>query len=82
MYIGIRSNPANYPVADPIPADAVVTMELAATPTRLGAMDETHQEQLVNWGYVICDAGLRSHVLSGAAPGSLPYPGSPISREA
>ena len=81
MYIGIRSNPANYPVADPIPADAVVTMELAATPTRLGAMDETHQEQLVNWGYVICDAGLRAHVLSGAAPGSLPYPGSPITRD-
>jgi NTE family protein len=79
MYIGIRSNPAHYPLADPLPADAAVTMELAATPTRLGAMDETVQEQLVNWGYVMCDVGLRGHVLSGAARGSLPYPGSPIS---
>jgi NTE family protein len=82
MYIGIRSGTADYPVADPLPADAAVTMKLAATPTRLGAMDETLQEQLVNWGYVICDAGLRAHVLSGAAPGRLPYPGNPISRDA
>ena len=37
-------------------------------------MDETLQERLVNWGYVICDTGLRAYVSAGAAPGHLPYP--------
>jgi NTE family protein len=45
-------------------------------------MDETHQKRLVNWGYVICDAGLRAHILEGEAPGHLPYPDSPISNDA
>jgi NTE family protein len=82
MYVGIRSHPADYPLPDPLPADPALTMELAATPTRLDAMDKTLQERLVNWGYVICDAGLRAYVLPGAAPGHLPYPESPISSEA
>ena len=79
MYVGIRSHIADYPLADPLPADSAVTMELAATPTRLEAMDETLQERLVNWGYVICDTGLRAHVLPDAAAGQLPYPDYPIS---
>ena len=82
MYVGIRSHLTDYPLADRLPADVAVTMELAATPTRLDAMDAPLQERLVNWGYVICDAGLRAHVSSGAAPGHLPYPGSPISSDA
>jgi NTE family protein len=82
MYVGIRSDVANYGLADRLPADVAVTRELAATPTRLDAMDESLQERLVNWGYVICDAGLRAHVLSGEAPGRLPYPASPISSDA
>ena len=82
MYIGIRSHVADYPLADRLPADVAVTMELAATPTRLDAMEESLQERLVNWGYVICDAGLRAHLLSGEAPGRLPYPASPISSDA
>jgi NTE family protein len=78
MYVGIRSDIADYPLADPLAADSVITMELAATPTRLDAMDETLQERLINWGYVICDTGLRAHVLHDAAPGHLPYPDNPI----
>ena len=82
MYVGIRSHTADYPVADPLPADVGITTELAATPTRLDAMDDSLQERLVNWGYVICDAGLRAHVAPDAAPGRLPYPGSPITSDA
>jgi NTE family protein len=82
MYIGIRSHVADYPLDDRLPADVAVTRELAATPTRLDAMDTSLQERLINWGYVICDAGLRAHVLSGEAPGRLPYADSPISSDA
>jgi NTE family protein len=82
MYVGIRSHVADYPLSDSLPADPALTLELAATPTRLDAMDEALQERLVNWGYVICDSGLRAYVLHGAAPGHLPYPESPISSDA
>jgi NTE family protein len=82
MYVGIRSHVADYPLSDSLPADPALTLELAATPTRLDAMNETLQERLVNWGYVICDAGLRAYVLQGAAAGHLPYPENPISSDA
>ena len=82
MYVGIRSHVADYPLSDSLPADPALTLELAATPTRLDAMDETLQERLVNWGYVICDAGLRAYVLPGAAAGHLPYPENPLSSDA
>jgi NTE family protein len=82
MYVGIRSHVADYPLSNPLPADPALTLELAATPTRLDAMDVTLQERLVNWGYVICDAGLRAYVLPGVAAGHLPYPESPLSSDA
>jgi len=37
------------------------TADLAATPTRLAAMEPWRQEALINWGYVVCDAALRKH---------------------
>ena len=82
MYVGIRSHTADYPLPDPLPADPALTIELAAIPTRLDALDETVQDRLVNWGYAICDAGLRAYVLPDAAAGHLPYPDSPISSDA
>ena len=80
MYIGIRSDPSEYPASPGIPSDPKVTQQLAATPTRLDAMDAALQERLINWGYAICDSGLRSYVLPDAAPGRLPYPAHPLDR--
>jgi NTE family protein len=37
------------------------TADLAATPTRLAAIESLRQEALINWGYVVCDAALRAH---------------------
>lgn len=74
MYVGIRSDPAQYPVPDPIPADPKVTLQLADVPTRLDALDDPLQERLINWGYAICDTGLRAHVAQGRPAGRLPYP--------
>lgn len=65
-YWGIRSNIAEYKLPDALPAPFDKTLVLANTPTRLKAMDEKLQQQLVNWGYSICDAGMRAHVVSGS----------------
>ena len=55
------------------------TMELASTPTRLKRMDDRLQERLINWGYAVCDAGLRRHVdPSLMKPAAFPYPASGV----
>ena len=78
MYVGIRSRVADYPVRTALPAAPSVTARLAAVPTRLDRLDEDVQEQLINWGYVICDTGLRSFVDADLPLGSLPYPRHPL----
>jgi NTE family protein len=78
MYVGIRSGLEGYPVTDPLPADPGATRRLAGLPTRLDAVPEELQEQLVNWGYVVTDAGLRSYVDPAAGRGELPYPDRPL----
>lgn len=53
--------------------------ELAATKTRLARMPSDLQERLINWGYAVCDASMRSFVEKNAAPPSaFPYPGSGV----
>jgi NTE family protein len=75
VYLGIRSHLADYHVEDPLPAPPERTILLADVPTRLDALEETLQERLVNWGYAICDAGLRRHLDPAAArPLGFPYP--------
>ncbi|HEY3015867.1 MAG TPA: patatin-like phospholipase family protein [Nocardioides sp.] len=80
MYVGIRSDLADYGLADALPADPSIAKSLARIPTRLDVMDESTQERLVNWGYVIADAGLRKHVRPSAAAGRLPYPARALVR--
>jgi NTE family protein len=80
MYVGIRSQVSDYRLAEPLPADPAVTTRLAAIPTRLDAMDDARQEQLINWGYVICDAGLRAHLSKGPGAGKLPYPDNALTK--
>jgi NTE family protein len=75
VYLGIRSHMADYGVEDPLSAPPERTIMLAEVPTRLAALDDTVQERLVNWGYAICDAGLRRHLDRAAArPLGFPYP--------
>lgn len=79
-FVGIRSDVADYNLADAMPADPEVTMELAATPTRLNGLPSHRQEMLINWGYVITDTGIRKHVRPNLDPGALPYPARPLVR--
>ncbi|MEO5575585.1 MAG: patatin-like phospholipase family protein [Gaiellaceae bacterium] len=75
VYWGIRTNIAHYEVADALPAPRTQTIELAQIKTRLGRMSRVRQERLVNWGYAVCDAGMRAHVIDGEAPPpTFPYP--------
>jgi NTE family protein len=79
VYVGIRSHVADYHVDEPLPAPPERTIVLAEVPTRLDALDDLIQERLVNWGYAVCDAGLRRHLDPGAArPLGFPYPDAAV----
>jgi NTE family protein len=84
-YWGIRSHVPDFGVSDPLQCIGKPTDRLAQIPTRLARMEAQEQEQLINWGYAICDVALRAHF--GAElqtrygvkidlPTGFPYPGS------
>jgi NTE family protein len=73
-YWGIRTGIAEYGLADALPCPLDRTLALAATPTRLKELDVATQERLINWGYAICDAGMRRWIdPSGVPPVGFPY---------
>ncbi len=73
-YWGIRTDIAEYGLANPLPCPHDRTLELAAIPTRLKRMAPGDQERLINWGYAVCDAALRTHVDSTIPrPGDFPF---------
>ena len=73
-YCDIRTDIADYGLHDALPCPHARTLALAATPTRLAATEARLQEQLINWGYAACDAGMRAHVVKDAkAPSGFPY---------
>src|SRR5690349_19867732 len=70
-YWGIGSDIADYQLPDGLGAPFDRTKPLAETPPRLKRLPVDNQERLINWGYAICDAALRKHVLpAGAAKGT------------
>ena len=75
-YWGIRTDIAKYDPPSPAlscPFDR--TQTLAATKTRLERMADPLQEQLINWGYAVCDAAIRTHVdRDKPVPAGFPYP--------
>jgi NTE family protein len=60
-YWGIRTDISAYKLADALPAPLKDSLRLADTPTRLKRLPEKLQQQLMNWGYAVCDAALRKH---------------------
>ena len=74
-YWGIRTDILNYDLPDSLPCPFDQTTALAQTPTRLKAMPAVLQKRLINWGYAVCDAGIRRYVDQKApAPKDFPYP--------
>lgn len=77
-YFGIRTDIADYKLGTAMPVPHGKSLELAAIETRLRAMDDAEQERLINWGYAVCDAAMRKHVVKGdSTPVSKPYPKRP-----
>lgn len=80
-YWGIDTDIAAYGLADALPCPLAITGPLAAMRTRLNAFDETEQGQLINWGYAVADAAIRTHaghiVTTPCAP-AWPCPGEAL----
>jgi NTE family protein len=73
-YWGIETNINNYLLPDALECPLSQTSQLAAIPTRLAALPARTQEQLINWGYAVCDAALRKHYDPAIAkPRGFPY---------
>jgi NTE family protein len=78
-YWGIRTDIRDYQLPSALPCPFDRTTELAHTPTRLKRMEDTLQEQLINWGYAVCDAALRKRVDPALTPPvRFPYPNSGV----
>jgi NTE family protein len=78
-YWGIRTDIADFPLADPLPAPYAKTIALAELSTRLARLDGDVQERLINWGYAAADAGLRRHVDTALPrPAGFPYPAAGV----
>ena len=78
-YWGIRTDIADYQLPDALPCPFDRTTQLAQLATRLKRMDDVVQERLINWGYAVCDAGLRRHYKTDLArPNDFPYPAAGV----
>ncbi len=61
-YWGIGTEIGEYQIAEKLVHDTQLTRALEAVPTRLAAVDSSLQGHLINWGYSLTDAALRSRV--------------------
>jgi NTE family protein len=77
-YWGIRTDIEDCELADSLDCPFERTLALAGTPTRLARMNSNLQEQLINWGYGVCDAALRKHVDTTIVQGAFPYPAAGV----
>jgi NTE family protein len=77
-YWGIRTQIGDYGLGDALDCPEEATLALAEVATRLKRLDPAIQERLINWGYAVCDAAMRRHVVEGAARPAFPYPQSGV----
>lgn len=73
-YWGIRTDMADYNLTDALDCPFEKTIQLANIATRLKALSPVVQEQLINWGYAVCDAAVRKYIESSLPkPSGFPY---------
>ena len=78
-YWGIDTVYDRYPAANKIPCSPAKTDGLHRIRTRLDEFNKTEQETLINWGYALCDAAMRSFIApTAAAPTKWPCPAHPL----
>jgi NTE family protein len=69
----VRSDVADYHLADPFPIPDTNRKRAQGVRTRLAQLDDETQRDLINWGYVIADTALRKWIYTGhPAPTELP----------
>jgi NTE family protein len=73
-YWGIQTRIGDYTAKPALCADSATTQGLAQITTRLKALDACTQERLINWGYALADAAIRTHVDTSIPVGRFPYP--------
>ena len=74
-YWGMRTNILDYKLPSAMQCPFNQTLALANTATRLKGLDATLQERIINWGYAVCDAAIRTHVDPILPiPAGFPYP--------
>jgi NTE family protein len=74
-YWSVRSDVNNYSASKPLHCPFEKTTRLANVATRLKRLDDHTQEALINWGYSICDAAMRTWVdKTIPEPAGFPYP--------
>jgi NTE family protein len=61
-------------LSDPLNLTGFDPSDIAGVKTRLKAMPADVQERLINWGFAVCDAALRTHFGVKAGPVKFPYP--------
>lgn len=74
-YWSISSRLESYASAAIAP-DLVDIEGLDIIPARFAKLDATTQVRLINWGYAVCDAAMRTHMSATAVPTRLPYGGT------
>lgn len=78
VYWGINTRIDDYAAGSPLCDDSPQTQALARISTRLKALDARTQERLINWGYALADAAIRSHVDASIPRGRFPYPANSL----
>jgi NTE family protein len=77
-YWGIATKIGAYGVGDALAKDSAATEALQHIRTRLNPFTAVEQAQLVNWGYALADAAMRSSVDTALPKGKLPFPDTPL----
>jgi NTE family protein len=78
-YCRIDTQIDKYPADGKLACDLAKTNGLKHVRTRQDAFDLIEQETPINWGYALCDAGIRSFIETAApAPTKWPCPAHPI----
>jgi NTE family protein len=74
-YWGVTTKIDDFAAPGALAKDSSISDALDEIPTRLAGFEPQQQGQLINWGYALCDAGLRTRAgLTIPAATGLPLP--------
>ena len=80
-YWGIDTRIGDYGLGDALPAHDQIVEPLARIRTRLDPFSDSHRGLLINWGYAVADAALRTYasgLISSSPAPQLPRAGYPL----